>query len=212
MTLWPHGLQYIRPSGPSPFPGMSPSLCPLNQWCHSTISSSVTLFSYCFQSFPASESFPRSLLFTSGGQSTEASASVLPINIQGWYPLGFTGFISFLSKKAGKTTRPFRYGLNQISYTVEVTNRFKGLELRDREPEELWTEVRDTVQEAVIKTIPKKKKCKKATWLSEEALQTAMKRREPKGKGEKEKYIHLNAEFQWIARRDEKAFLSDQYK
>ena len=79
---------------------------------------------------------------------------------------------------------------------MEVTNRFKGLELRDREPEELWTEVRDTVQEAVIKTIPKKKKCKKATWLSEDALQTAMKRTEAKRKGEKEKYIHLNAEFQ----------------
>ena len=81
-------------------------------------------------------------------------------------------------KKVGKTTRPFRYDLNQIPYdhTVEVTNRFKELDLTDRVPEELRTEVRDTVQEAVIKTIPKKKKCKKAKWLSEEALQTAMKR------------------------------------
>ena len=83
---------------------------------------------------------------------------------------------------------------------MDLTNRFKGLDLIDRVPEELWTEVHDTVQEAVIKTIPKKKKCKKAKWLSEEALQTAMKRREMKGKGEKERYKHLNAEFQKIAR------------
>ena len=79
-------------------------------------------------------------------------------------------------------------------------------------PEELWTEVRDTVQEAVIKSIPKKKKCKKAKWLSEETLQIAEKRREAKGKGEKERYIHLNAEFQRIQRRDKKVFLSDQCK
>ena len=97
----------------------------------------------------------------------------------------------------GKTTRPFRYNLNQIpcNYTVEVKNRFKGLDLTDRVPEELWTEVHDIEQEAGIKTIPKKKKCKKAKWLSEEALQTAMKRREVKGKREKEKYTYLNAEF-----------------
>ena len=93
-------------------------------------------------------------------------------------------------KKIGKITSPFRYDLNQIpyNYTVEVTNRFKGLDLIDRVPEELWTEVCDIVQEAVIKTIPKKKKWKKAKWLSEESLQTAMKRREAKGKGEKESY------------------------
>ena len=117
-------------------------------------------------------------------------------------------------KKVGKTTRPFRYELNQISYdyTVEVTNRFRGLDLIHRVPEELWMEVCDTVQEAVIKTIPKKKKCKKAKWLSEGALQIAEKRREVKGKGEKEGYVHLNAEFQRIARRDETAFLSDQWK
>ena len=106
------------------------------------------------------------------------------------------------------------YDLNQIpyDYTVEVTNRFKGLDLIDRVPEELWMEVRDIVQEAMIKIIPKKKKCKKAKWLSEEALQIAEKRREAKGKGEKERYSHLNAEFQRIARRDKKAFLSDQCK
>ena len=94
-------------------------------------------------------------------------------------------------KKVGKTTKPFRYDLNQIpyDYTVEVTNRFKGLDLNDRVPEELWMEVPDTVQKAVIKTIPKKKECKKAEWLSEEALQIAEKRREVKGKGEKGK-IH----------------------
>ena len=116
--------------------------------------------------------------------------------------------------KLGKTTRPFRYDLNQIpyDYTVEVTNRFKGLDLIDRVPEELWTEVRDFVQEAGIKIIPKKKKCKKAKWLSGEALQIAVKRREAKSKGEKERYKHLNAEFQRIARKDKKAFLSDQGK
>ena len=93
-----------------------------------------------------------------------------------------------------------------------VRNRFKGLDLIDRVPEELWAEVRDIVQEAVIKTIPKKKKCKKAKWLSEETLKIAEKRREAKGKGEKDRYTHLNAEFQRIARRDKKAFLSDQCK
>ena len=95
---------------------------------------------------------------------------------------------------------------------MEVTNRFKGLDLIDRVPEELWIEILDTLQEAVIKKIPKKKKCKKAKWLSEEALQIAEKRREVKGKGEKERYTHLNAEFQRIARRDKKAFFSNQCK
>ena len=114
----------------------------------------------------------------------------------------------------GKTTRPFRYDLNQIpyDYTVEMTNRIKGLDLLNRVPEELWTEIHDTVQKAVIKTIPKKKKCKKAKWLSQEALQIAVNRREVKSKGEKERYTHLNTEFQRIARRDTKAFLSDQCK
>ena len=94
-------------------------------------------------------------------------------------------------KKVGKIPRPFRYDLNQIpyNYTVEVTNRSKELDLIDRVPEELWTEVHDIVQEAVIKTIPKKKKCKKAKWLSEEALQIVEKRREAKGKEEKNKPI-----------------------
>ena len=107
-------------------------------------------------------------------------------------------------KKVGKTTRPFRYDLNQIpyDYTVEVTKRFKGLDLIDRVPEELWTEVCDIVQETGIKAIPKKKKCKKAKWLSEEALKIAKKRREVKSEGEKERYTHLNEEFQRIARRD----------
>ena len=115
-------------------------------------------------------------------------------------------------KKVGKTTRPFRYDLNQITYdyTMEVRNRFKGLDLIDRVPDELWIEVRDIVQEAKTKTIPKKKKCRKPKWWSEEALQIAVKRREAKSKGEKERYSHLNAEFQRIARRDKKAFLSDQ--
>ena len=117
-------------------------------------------------------------------------------------------------KKVGKTTRPFRYDLNQIpyDYTVEGRNRFKGLDLIDGVPDELWMEVRDIVQETGIKIISKKEKCKKAKWLSEEALQIAVKRREAKSKGEKERYKHLNAEFQRIARRDKKAFLSDQCK
>ena len=117
-------------------------------------------------------------------------------------------------KKVGKTTRPFRYDLNQIpyDYTVKVRNRFKGLDLTDREPDELWTEVHDIVQETGIKTIPMEKKCKKPKWLSEEALQIAVKRREVKSKGEKERYSHLSAEFQRIARRDKKAFPRVQCK
>ena len=117
-------------------------------------------------------------------------------------------------KKVKKTTRPFRYDLNQIpyDYTVKVRNRFKGLDLIDRVPDELRTEVRNIVQETGIKIIPKKKKCKKAKWLSEEALQTTVKRRELKSKGEKERYTHLNAEFQRTASRDKKALLSDQCK
>ena len=116
-------------------------------------------------------------------------------------------------KKVGKTTRSFKYDLNQIpnNHTVEVRNRFKGLDLTDRMPDELWMEDHDIVQVTGIKTIPKKNKCRKAKWLSEEALQIAVKRREAKSKGEKERYTHFNAEFQRIARRD-KAFLNEQCK
>ena len=117
-------------------------------------------------------------------------------------------------KKVGKTTRPFRYDLNQIpyNYTVEVRNRFKGLELIDRVPDQLWTEVPDIVQETGIKTIPKKKKCKKrkmAVWggLTNSCEQNGNEKQRRKGKS-----THLNAEFQRIARRDKKAFLSDQCK
>ena len=101
-------------------------------------------------------------------------------------------------KKVGKTTRPFRYDLNQIpyDYTVAVKNRFKVLDLIDRLPDELWTEVCDIVQETGINTIPTERKCKKAKWLSEETLQITVKRTEVKSKGEKERYSHLNAEFQ----------------
>ena len=117
-------------------------------------------------------------------------------------------------KKVGKYTREFRHDLNQIpyDYIVVVTNRFKGLDLVDRLPEELWTEVCNIVQEAGTKIIPKKKKCKKAKWLSEGALQIAEERREVKSKGERERYTQLHAEFQRIARRDIKAFLSEQCK
>ena len=99
-------------------------------------------------------------------------------------------------KKVGKTTKPFRYDLNQIpyDYTMGVRNRFKGLDLIDRVPDELWTEVRDIVQETGIRIIPMEKKCKKAKWLSEEASQIAVKRREAKSKGEKERYTHLNGQ------------------
>ena len=117
-------------------------------------------------------------------------------------------------KKVEKTTRPFRYDLNQIphDYTVEVRNRFKGIDLIDRVPDELWAEVCNIVQETGIKIIPMEKKCKIAKWLSEEALQIAVETREAKSKGEKERYTHLNAQFQRIARRDKKAFLRDQCK
>ena len=105
------------------------------------------------------------------------------------------------------------YKLNVINgYTVEVRNRFKGLDLIDRVPDELWNEVRDIVQETGIKSNPMEKKCQKAKWLSGEALQIAVKRREVKSKGEKKRYKHLNAEFQRLARRDKKAFFSDQCK
>ena len=97
-SLRPHGLQHTRLLFPSTPPGGWPSSCPLNRWCHPTISSSVVLFSFCLQSFPASGSFPGSQLFTSGSQSIGASASVLPMSIQGWFPLGLTGLISLLSK------------------------------------------------------------------------------------------------------------------
>ena len=115
-------------------------------------------------------------------------------------------------KKVEKTTCPLRYDLNQIpyNYTVEVTNRFKGLDLIDRVSDEQWMEVCEIVQETGIKTISMEKKCKKAKWLFLEALQRAEKRREAKSKGEKERYTHLNAEFQIIARKDKKAFFNDQ--
>ena len=117
-------------------------------------------------------------------------------------------------KNVGKTTRPFRYDLNQIpyDYTVEVINRFKGLDLINRVPDELWNEVHDIVWETGIKTTHMEKKCKNAKWLSGEALQIAVRRREAKSKGEKERYKHLNVEFQRIARRDNKGSFSDQCK
>ena len=117
-------------------------------------------------------------------------------------------------KKVGKTTRPFIYDLNQVlyQYTLEVKNRFKRLELVDRVPVEVSMEVHNIVQEAVIKTIPKKNINKKAKLLSEVALQTSEKRRDVKSKGERERYTQMNADFQQIARRDKKPFLSEQCK
>ena len=112
-------------------------------------------------------------------------------------------------KKVGETTRSFRYDLNQIpyNYSVEMTNIFKGLDLVDRVPEEPWMDIRNIVQEVVTKTIPKKKKCKKTKWSSEEALTNSWKRREVRGKGERETHAQLNAEFQSRARRDTKRLL-----
>ena len=117
-------------------------------------------------------------------------------------------------KKVWKATRPFSYNLNQIpcDYIVEVKNRFKGLDMIDRVPRELWTEVHNNVQERVTKTIPQKKKCKKTKWLSEVALQIDEKRREPKNKKERERCTQLNAELQRVARRDKKAFFNEQCK
>ena len=117
------------------------------------------------------------------GETTQSAKTRLGADCSSDHEILIAKF-SLKLKKVGKTTRPFRYDLNQIpyNYTVEVRNRFKGLDLIDRVPDELWTEVCDIVQEAVIKTFPKKKKCKKAKWLSEEALQIAEKRREVKGK------------------------------
>ena len=117
-------------------------------------------------------------------------------------------------KKVGKTTRPFRYDLNQISYdyTVEVTNRFKGLDLTECLKNYGWRFMTLYRRQGARPSPPKKNKCKKAKWLSEEALQIPEKRTEVKGKGEKERHTHLNAEFQRIARRDKKTFLSDQCK
>ena len=117
-------------------------------------------------------------------------------------------------KKVGKTTRLLRYDLSKIpyDYTVKMTNRFKGSDQIEYLKNCGQREVHNIIQEVMIKTIPQKKKCKKAKWLTEEALHIAEKRRDMKGKGEKERYIHLNAEFQRIAKRDKKAFLSDQCK
>ena len=117
-------------------------------------------------------------------------------------------------KKVGKNARLFRYDINQIpyDYTVEVTNRFKRLDLIDRVLEELWTEVCDIIQDAVIKTIPKKKRCKKGKMAVWGGLTNSCEKKRSKSKGKKERYKHLNAEFQSIARRDKKAFLSNQCK
>ena len=117
-------------------------------------------------------------------------------------------------KKVGKTTRPFRYDLHQIPYdfTVEMRNRFKGLDLIDRVPDGLWTEVRDIVQETGIKTIPMEKKCKKSKMAVWRGLTNSCEKKRSKKQRRKERYKHLNAEFQRIARRDKKAFFSDQCK
>ena len=117
--LWPHKLQHARPPCPSPTPGVHPNPCPLSRWCHPTISSSVIPFSSCLQSFPASASFPVSQFFTSGSQSIGAATSVLPMNIQGWFPLGWTGWISLQSKGFTKV----------FSNTTAWMHQFFGLSL-----------------------------------------------------------------------------------
>ena len=112
-SLWPHGLQHTRPPCPSPNPRVYSNSCPLSQWCHPTISSSVVPFSSCLQSFPASGSFPMSQFFTSGGQNVGASASVLPKSIQDWFPLGLTGWISLhLRDSQQSSPTPLFKGIN----------------------------------------------------------------------------------------------------
>ena len=131
VSLWPHELQHARSPCPSPAPGVYPNSCPLSQWCHPTISSSVVLFSSCPQSFPASGSFPMSQLFTSGGQSigVSASASVLPMNTQDWSPLGWTGWISLRSK-----------GLSRVfSNTTVQKNQFFGAQLSSQSNSHIHT-------------------------------------------------------------------------
>ena len=184
-------------------------------WSHPTPSSNNTREDYTWTSPDGQcQNQIDYILFSQRWRSSIQSAKTrLGADCGSDHELLFANF-SLKLKKVGKITRPFKHDLNQIpyDYTVEVTNRFKGLDLIGRVLEELWMEVCDIVQEAVIKTVPKKKKWKKAKWLSEEALQIAVRRREMKGKGEKERYTHLNAEFQRIARRDKKALLSDQCK
>ena len=128
-SLWPHGLQHTRPPCPSPTPGVYSNSCPLSQWCHPTISSSVVPFSTCLQSFPASGSFPMSQLFASGGQSTgvAASASVLTMNIQDWFPIGWTGWIFLQSKELSRvfsntTVQKHLFFGAQLSFSTALTS------------------------------------------------------------------------------------------
>ena len=189
-SLWPHELQHARHPCPSPTPGVHSDSRPSSQWCHPAISSSVVPFSSCPQSLPSSESFPMSQLFAWGW-------------LRSWTP--YCQFRLKL-KKVGKTTRLFRYDLNQIpyDYTVEVTNRFKGLDLIECLKNYGWRFM-TLYRRQCSRPSPRKRNAKKAIWLSEEALQIAVKRREVKGKGEKERCTHLNAEFWRIARRVRKA-------
>ena len=154
-SLQPHELQQARATCPSPSPGVHSNSCPSSQWCHPAISSSVAPFFSCPQSLPAS-----GISYIVSKNTTRSWLCLRSLTPYCQIQINF--------KKVGKTTRPFRYDINQTAYnyTVEVTNRFKGLDLIDRVPKELWMEIRDIVQEAVIKTIPKKKRCKKAKWLS----------------------------------------------
>ena len=128
-SLWPHGLQHPRPPCPSPTPGAYPNSCPSSQWYHPTISSSVIPFSFCLQSFPASGAFPVSQFFASGGQGigVSTSTSVLPTNIQDWFPLGLTGWISLLSKGPSRvfsntTVQKHQFFCTQLLYSPALTS------------------------------------------------------------------------------------------
>ena len=234
-SLRPHGLQHARLPCPSLTPRLYSNSRPLSQWFHPTISSTAIPFSSSLQSFPALGSFPVSQFFTSGGQiiGLSASTSVLPGNIENWFPLGQLGWISLQSKGLSRVfsnitvqkhqcfksipsslekgmakyfsilaLRTPRIVLKAIQlwpksntlWLYSGSDRFKGLDLIERVPEELWMKIHNIVQEAVIKTISKEQKCQKAKWLSEEPQQIAVKRKEAKGKGEKQRYTHLNAE------------------
>ena len=206
---------WIRPSyclaGACPLPmgvgkGTQPLQCLLSYWVFSDIGHRMSPHGPCSEAQPLLLTLDVGyLLIATCSSNTQVRLLTLD--------LGISALLLKL-KKVEKMTRPFRYDLNQIpyNYTVKVTNRFKGLYMIDRVPNELWTEVRDIVQETGIKITPNKRKCKKVKWLSEQALQIAVKRREVKSKGENERYTHLNAEFQRIASRNKKAFLSDQCK
>ena len=239
--LWPHGLQHVRPPCSSPTPGVYPNSCSLSWWCHPTISFSVVLFS-CPQSYPASGSFQMSQLFASGAQSigVSASTSVLSMNVQNWFPLGGTGWISLqsegLSRVFSNTTvqkHQFfsaRFFVVQLSHPYVTTGKTIAL-TRWTFVDKVMSLLFNMMSRLVITFFPRSK-CLLISWLQSPSAVILESPKiksatvstvspsichevmgpEVKSKGEKERYKHLNAEFQRIARRDKKAFLSNECK